>query len=98
MDANYDAVLVALTEHGATENEVEVCRLIFDRYLGREGVVRGRRMTNAESRDAMFPELPIWTDIGLLDPIETEAPPMDPELEEQMLRATEADHTDILEV
>lgn len=92
MDANYDAVLVALTEHGATENEVEVCRLIFERYLSREGVIRGCSMTDAESRDAMFPELPIWTDIGLLDPIETETEPapMDPELEEQMLRATEA--------
>lgn len=75
MDANYDAVLVALTEHGATENEVEVCRLIFERYLGREGVIRGCRMTDAESRAAMFPEDPIWTDIGLLDPIETEPAP-----------------------
>lgn len=76
MDANYDAVLVALTEHGATENEVEVCRLIFERYLGREGVIRGRRMTDAESRDARFPELPIWTDIGLLNPIDTDTSPI----------------------
>lgn len=90
MDANYDAVLVALTEHGAPANEVEVCRLIFERYLGDDGVIRGHRLTDQEYRDAMFPETPIWTDIGLLDPIETDPAPMDPELEEQMLRATEA--------
>lgn len=90
-----DALIEDAAERGFTVTELEDDGtqdgyFSVDYTLDDDGVIRGHRLTDEESRDAMLPELPIWTDIGLLDPIETEPAPMDPELEAQILKATEA--------
>lgn len=89
-----DALIEDAAERGFTvtkvKDDVGPDGYVSVDYTLDDGVIRGHRLTDQESRDAMFPEVPIWTDIGLFDPIETEPAPMNPELEAQIMKATEA--------